>query len=290
MTYLAFLILFVILPTVAFFLYARRWLTRRMKIAIAATAVIAFVYTTPWDNFLVASGVWYYNPALVLNVIIGWVPLEEYTFFVMMTFFTGLFTFILTRVLYPADVINTYDAPLAGDAEARTLVRSADLPLNVVPLSVVGTLILIVNMLLIVWLATGHMSAVRDFADRNSYLVLIVGWAGPVVLAQLIVGWAAFRERWKAFTLGIALPTIYLTFVDSFAIGGGTWTIDINQSTGIFLPRGVPLEEGVFFLVVNTLIVQGVLLIASPEGQVLRDRWVKMLRREGRIKPAALTE
>ena len=41
--------------------------------ALAAHMAIAFVYTTPWDNYLVAREVWGYPPGRVLATI-GFVP------------------------------------------------------------------------------------------------------------------------------------------------------------------------------------------------------------------------
>lgn len=49
--------------------------------ALLLHVVLAVVYTAPWDNYLVATGVWSYNPGLVTGVTLGWVPIEEYTFF-----------------------------------------------------------------------------------------------------------------------------------------------------------------------------------------------------------------
>jgi hypothetical protein len=54
--------------------------------------------------------------------------------------------------------------------------------------------------------------------------------------------------------------------MDSIAIHSGTWTINPAQTTGIMLPGGVPIEEGIFFLLTNMLIVQGVLLATAPES------------------------
>jgi lycopene beta-cyclase len=59
-------------------------------LALALHAVIAFVYTTPWDNYLVYREVWGYPPGRVLGTI-GYVPVEEYAFFVIQTLATGLF-------------------------------------------------------------------------------------------------------------------------------------------------------------------------------------------------------
>src|SRR5262247_2289781 len=62
---------------------------RAVWIAIGIHVLLAVLYTTPWDNYLVATKVWYYNPKLVTGFIIGYVPIEEYTFFILETILAG---------------------------------------------------------------------------------------------------------------------------------------------------------------------------------------------------------
>ena len=52
--------------------------------------LVAVTYTTPWDNYLVATGVWWYDENLVTGVTFGYVPIKEYTFFVVQTVLTGM--------------------------------------------------------------------------------------------------------------------------------------------------------------------------------------------------------
>jgi lycopene cyclase domain-containing protein len=91
MTYLQFLILFVCIPLGLLGWRLRRRLQRPDLVMLVGLATIAVIYTTPWDNYLVATGVWYYDPRLVLNRTIGYVPVEEYLFFILQAFLTGLF-------------------------------------------------------------------------------------------------------------------------------------------------------------------------------------------------------
>ena len=44
-------------------------------VAIALHVVIAVLYTTIWDNYLVATRVWWYDPALVTGVTLAYVPI-----------------------------------------------------------------------------------------------------------------------------------------------------------------------------------------------------------------------
>ena len=95
-----------------------------------------------------------------------------------------------------------------------------------------------------------------------TYLILILVWAGPLILFQWLLGADLLLRLWKVLIPGILIPTLYLTCIDSFALGSGTWTISPQQSLNIFLPIiNVPIEEGLFFLVTNTLIIQALIFL-----------------------------
>ena len=101
MTYFGFLLRFLVFP-ILIFLVITYWDNRGNKqttgfqngrtvwIGIGIHILLAVFYTTPWDHYLVATSVWYYNPKLVTGLLIGYVPVEEYTFFVLETFLSGL--------------------------------------------------------------------------------------------------------------------------------------------------------------------------------------------------------
>lgn len=103
MTYLLFLVLFVVPPMLYFGSQMRERLTQRLLLVLGALVFAAVAYTTPWDNYLVATRVWYYDPGLVVNFVIGYVPIEEYTFFILQTLMTGFFALWLWRRMYPQD-------------------------------------------------------------------------------------------------------------------------------------------------------------------------------------------
>ena len=84
MSYLKFLIIFVCLPLLVS-LCAKKLLTKPNKterLPIALMALVALVYTTPWDNYLIMRGVWTYPTGGVVGVL-GYVPIEEYFFMVL---------------------------------------------------------------------------------------------------------------------------------------------------------------------------------------------------------------
>jgi lycopene cyclase domain-containing protein len=96
-SYLAFLLVFLVSP-ICLLLYAlRAQLVHLPWRALALTALAALVYTAPWDNALIRNGVWSYAHAHVLNVLIGVVPVEEYIFYALQAGLTTLFACYLLR-------------------------------------------------------------------------------------------------------------------------------------------------------------------------------------------------
>ncbi len=103
MTYGQFLLIFVAPPMLLFGWLMRRHINRRLALVIGTLVFAAVLYTTPWDNYLVAAGVWYYDPRLVFNINFGYVPVEEYTFFAFQTLLVAFFALWLWRRLYRRD-------------------------------------------------------------------------------------------------------------------------------------------------------------------------------------------
>ena len=86
MTYFGFLLRFLVIPILVFLAITYRDYKnnipspgfrngRAVWMGIAVHVLLAVVYTTPWDNYLVATGVWYYNPELVTGIVLGYVPI-----------------------------------------------------------------------------------------------------------------------------------------------------------------------------------------------------------------------
>ena len=109
MTYSLFLLIFLGAPIAVLGLLMRGHIQRRHLVWIGLLMAVALVYTTPWDNYLVASRVWWYAPELVLGLTIGWVPIEEYTFFLLQPVMVGLWVLLLAR--YVPQARQTTDEP-----------------------------------------------------------------------------------------------------------------------------------------------------------------------------------
>lgn len=216
---------------------------------IAAHMLIALGYTTPWDNYLVATGVWSYDPALVTGIIFGWVPIEEYTFFLVQPILTGLWLGTLMRYI-PA---NTRESGSGG------AVRGVALAL-----------------LFVLWIASAAI--LLSGWKPGTYLGLELIWALPPIMLQILFGGdLLWRHRRHVFT-ALATAALYLSFADALAIDSGTWTIDPAQSLQIYLGRVLPLEEFIFFLVTNVLLVFGVTLMMSEESHQRAAAWWSALR------------
>ena len=205
--------------------------------AVGLHILVAVVYTTPWDNYLVATGVWYYNPALVTGITLGWVPIEEYTFFVVQTILAGLWMLFLMRRL-------RLEGPFS--------------PLSARWRWVPALLLAPVWLISIVVLLSGWAP--------GTYLGLELAWALLPILIQTGFGGDILRRYGRLVVLSILGMTAYLSAADYVAIGSGIWAISPEHSVNSLIGGVLPLEEVVFFLLTNTLITFGVVLLISQEG------------------------
>jgi lycopene cyclase domain-containing protein len=251
MAYFSFLAVFLGIPLVALGILTFFDLRRGRKLPaelghgspwvfLLILVILAVFYTTPWDNYLVATGVWYYDPDLVTGLRLGWVPIEEYIFFVVQTVVTGLWLLFLARQS------GFHKAAQVGE-------RPRKLPWQPV-LALAGIWIFSVLLLASGW-------------QPGTYLGLILIWAIPPILIQAVYGWDLLWRRRRLVFSAIFSMTAYLAAADSLAIGSGTWTIAPEQSLNLRLGGILPIEELVFFLVTNTLIVFGMTLMLSPQNR-----------------------
>jgi lycopene cyclase domain-containing protein len=81
----------------------------------------------------------------------------------------------------------------------------------------------------------------------------------------------AGRQLWslrRPLLVAVAIPTLYLWVADAIAIHLQIWTISDDYSFG-FDPFGLPVEEAVFFLMTNLLIVKGILLFLFDDHALI---------------------
>jgi lycopene cyclase domain-containing protein len=110
--------------------------------------------------------------------------------------------------------------------------------------------------LLAVWaLAAGWKPA--------TYLGLELVWALPPIALQVALGGQSLWQQRRAVLATLLPLTLYLCAADALAIYTGVWHIAAAQSLNLML-AGLPLEEAVFFLLTNTLVIFGVTLVMAP--------------------------
>ena len=265
MSYFQFLALFLGLPILLLAVanyWGKRvdppiWRNMALPRALLIVIILALLYTTPWDNYLVATGVWWYDPALVTGITIGWVPIEEYTFFILQPIMTGLWLTWLKRRLPTSSV--TVESNRWRWRAAATAV--------------------------ILWLAATGL--LFSGWQPGTYLGLELSWALlPIILQSAFGGDILWRNR-RLILAGLLPTTVYLAAADAIAISAGTWTINPVQSLPWLIGNILPIEEFLFFLLTNTLVVFGLILFRSTESatrlqelsQYLQERgWLRLER------------
>jgi lycopene beta-cyclase len=229
MSYLGFHAVFILPPLLLLAWWTRGRFDRvspRARWSLPAILAIAFVYTTPWDNYLVARGVWGYGPDRVIGTI-GYVPIEEYMFFLLQPLLTGLWLYLL----------------LSNRHATRPPPRPA-------AIRAVGG---------VAYLAVAIAGVLLLRSEPGTYMGLILAWAAPVLAGQWAYAGDTIVRHGRAAAIAIAVPTLYLWVADATAIRLGIWHIAERYTLGP-TPFGLPIEEATFFLVTNILVVQGLLL------------------------------
>ena len=219
--------------------------------AIALHVVIALLYTTIWDNYLVATRVWWYDPALVTGLTIAYVPIEEYTFFILQPILAGLWLLFLLRRE------ATWQVALHGFTPTRMRIGA-------------------VAVTAVIWLAS--LLLLASGWHPGIYMGLELAWALPPIALQLAFGADILWRYRRLVILGIVPMTLYLSTADAIAINGGIWTINPEKSVDLLLGGILPIEEFLFFLLTNTLVTFGITLVlaqASHQRFAAMHAWLK---------------
>lgn len=232
MSYLDFHLLFLLPPIVLMGATLPRSLNEmggwRAQWALPLISLIALAYTTPWDNYLVAKEVWWYGSNRVLATI-GFVPIEEYAFFVLQPILTGLFLFQFLARRNPSPKSASLVSAWTGFGTFAVL-------------TVVGVSLVIAD-----W-------------THGLYLGLVLAWASPLLAGMWLYDGETLWSYRSTLVYAVGIPTLYLWIADATALASEIWTISPTFTVGI-APFGLPLEEATFFLVTNLLVVKGILLL-----------------------------
>ncbi len=284
MTYAELLLVFVVAPTVmlsgAIFLtrrfsnrfshHSQRWdqcapttLWPRLA-ALLALMGVATLYTIPWDDHLIALGVWWYQPALLLGPSIGHIPVEEALFFPLQTLLVGVWWMGLSE--WVPSMRGAMRGATRGAMRGATGGRASMERRS-------GTGRTIVFALgAAVWI--GALALVVERWQPGVYLGWELAWALPPLLLQILLGGDILWRRWGLVSLTLVPAALYLSCVDALALHLRIWTIDPRQSLGLLIGGQLPVEELLFFVATSALIGCGLVLGSAPEmGLRARAVW-----------------
>lgn len=207
------------------------WLRESARVgrdALAGAGILltlALVYTTPWGSYMISQGVWWYGDGVV-TLSAAAIPLGEYLFFILQTTMVALVVFAIG-----------FDTRSSVQMSRRDRIVGA-----IAGLTVTGTGVVMLSV------------------ESSYYLGSILAWAGPVFAIQWAYGWRYLIAKRRVMAAAIFTPTAYLWFTDWVAIVHlNLWTISSAHTVGLS-PGGLPIEEGVFFLVASVFVVQGLVL------------------------------
>ncbi len=285
LTYLEFVAAFVAVPAVALLALGPGVADHRRRTALVGVVimlVVAFSYTTPWDNLLIAAGAWSYGAGTVAFRVWN-APIGEYAFIALETLLASLWLYRRPLPLSdgasgtddrdataipdgsgvvdeatPSGPTARADPTQAGSVDDPT--RTADVEpeddADAPRIATRDTLIRVGGAG--AWLVAAALGALA-LSGLTLYLGAILAWAGPVLALQWAVGGPYLVSARRHVAWAVAVPTLYLSSVDRLAIEWGLWTISPAHSTGLTV-AGLPIEEGAFFLVTSLMIVQGLVL------------------------------
>ncbi|KAK5133446.1 hypothetical protein LTR08_007688 [Meristemomyces frigidus] len=204
---------------------------------IAFLTTIAVAATVPWDSYLIRTHIWTYPPAVILGPTLLAIPLEEVFFFVIQTYTTTLLYLLLAKPLLHGIYLVREPRGTREGKKWQYLKLGGQLA---------------------VALAIKQAITFVRAAGTRTYLGLILVWAAPFLwLLWSLAYQFLLRLPLTSTFLPVALPTLYLWVVDTVALKRGTWVISPATKTGIVLWEGLEIEEALFFLLTNCLIVFG---------------------------------
>lgn len=207
------------------------FLTRRHWYQTAILTTIAVVATIPWDSYLIRHNVWTYPHDAIVGPTFWSIPAEELFFFVIQTYITSMLYHLFNKPLLHAEY-------LSPPSWIRTALHKL-IQVAVLDLALVGF-----------WLVS--------HGGPGTYMGLILVWACPFALLTWTLGGLFMVSLpWTSILNPIITPTLYLWAVDEGALRRGTWSIESGTKLGVTLVGSLEIEEAVFFVATNVLIVFG---------------------------------
>lgn len=224
-------------PAIALTFFYRPFLNRLDTYKLLFLISIAVVSTIPWDSYLIRRRIWTYPSNVIVGPTLFAIPAEEIFFFIIQTYNTTLLYLLLSKPTFFPSYLRSASISLTQ----QKLVRFR---------RIAGQLTIFGHILSGIFLIRG--------GTEGTYLGLILVWAGPFALLLWTLSHQFLVDLpYTNTVVPIALPTLYLWIVDTLALKRGTWAISSGTKLGVHLWDGLEIEEAVFFLATNVLIVFG---------------------------------
>lgn len=215
--------------------------SREELTALGLVLLAVMVFTTPWDNLAAKWGIWGF-PREKYSLRIGYLPVEEYAFFLLQS----LNVMLAMRALF--HFLPNWQT---GQETAFTRWTLICLGASIIPWAVVALQLVLLR---------------RKAGPRVNYAIHLA-WFLPVIYLQWIIAPYLF---WAHATLLATLTGafgLYYTLADLAAVRAGTWFFDETQITGVKLFRVLPWEEIAFFFLTSLLVAQSYLLLLPSDNR-----------------------
>lgn len=209
--------------------------------ALGLVLLAVMVFTTPWDNLAAKWGIWGF-PREKYSLRIGYLPIEEYAFFLLQS---------LNVMLTVRQLLHFFPDWQTGqetDLGKGTLIC---LGVSVFPWAIV----------------TAQLLFLRRKAGSCVNYAIHLAWFLPVIYAQWVLAPALFLAHAGLLATVTAAFGIYYTLADLVAVRAGTWFFDEKQITGVKLGGILPWEEIAFFFLTSLLVAQSYLLLLPADSR-----------------------
>jgi putative membrane protein len=203
--------------------------------ALGLVLLAVLVFTTPWDNLAAKWGIWGF-PREKYSLRIGYLPVEEYAFFLLQS----VNVMLAVRALFHFfPYWQTGRETVIGKWTLICLAASL-IPWGIIAMN-------------LFWL--------RRKAGPGVNYAIHLAWFLPVIYAQWILAPPLFFGHAGLLALVTVAFGVYYTLADLAAVRAGTWYFDKKQITGVKLGGLLPWEEVAFFFLTSLLVAQSYLLL-----------------------------
>lgn len=229
------------LPVIAVLAFITRpFISRSEMFKMTVLSGLALIYTIPWFYFVIQNGALTYSTEKVLATV-RLVPIEDCVFVVAHTVMTSLWTLLCTWwSIHPCLNFN-------HDKTSHQLIRW-------IPISTLSFL-------------TVKGYRMMTIPGLNTfYLGSILCWACPAIILLWYGTGNYFVKRFKSYLIAIAAPTLFMCRVSQIVMNNNIRHVNAQTSLNAFVAEHLPIEDALFFLVSNVIIVLAVSSFDKARG------------------------